>query len=160
MYSTRIRSKTIRKSDKPISTCLIDQMQCDENFFNKILRNSDEVKEILKSSEPWWLQGSSAQDVTRFLKKATDILQRTIKIVDLNGGEQVFKFESTTKVQAKPYHLCFVQYFGFVYYRCWLSITCKIVQNTLTTQMEPVLENKPDLNKTSSFTRISNFFRR
>ena len=82
---------------------------------------------------------STVQDVTQVLEKASKILQRTIKIVDVKGGEQVFKFKS-----AEPYHLCFVDDSGSqestVYFRCWLSITCKNVHNTLATQMEPDLE--------------------
>ena len=92
---------------------------------------------------------STVQDVSQVLEKASKILQRTIKIVDVKGGEQVFKFKQAQKFQifekklslsvrspcAEPYHLCFVDdsnsQESTVYFRCWLSITCKNVRNTL-----------------------------
>ena len=77
--------------------------------------------------------------MTQFLEKASKVLQRTINIVDIKGGEQVFKFKSAKNVQAEPYHLCFAKtYASTVVFRGWLSITSKNVQNTLATQMEPV----------------------
>ena len=176
MYCPTSLYKTIEESDKPISTCLLDQMKNDANFPDKklkILASSvaplqraanialkNQVFETLKSFEPSWNRASNVQDVTTFLKKATKILQRTINIVDLKGGEKVFKFKLATNVEAEPYHLCFVQDSDNVYQRCWLSITCKKVQNTLTTQMEPALEIKPDLNKSRGFSRVFNFFRK
>ena len=138
--------KTIEESDKPISICLLDQMKNDANFSVKTPRIGDEGKDLtdinqvvetLRSFEPSWNLNSSVQDVTQFLEKASKVLQRTINIVDLKGVEQVFKFKSAKNVQAEPYHLCFVQSYVRVFYRCWLSITCKNVQNTLATQMEP-----------------------
>ena len=155
MYSAWILSKTIEKSDKPISTCLLDQMKNDANFSNKKPRIGDEGKDLtdinqvfetLQSFEPYWGYSSTEKDVTKFLEKASKFLQRTIKIVNLKGGEQVFKFKSAENVQADPYHLCKVQ-------NCWLSITCKNVQNTEATQME--LDPR-----SSGFSRILNFFRK
>ena len=155
MYCPTSLYKTIEESDKPISTCLLDQMKNDANIALK-----NQVFETLKSFEPSWNRASNVQDVTTFLKKATKILQRTINIVDLKGGEKVFKFKLATNVEAEPYHLCFVQDSDNVYQRGWVSITCKKVQNTLTTQMEPALEIKPDLNKSRGFSRVFNFFRK
>ena len=169
MYSKVSYYKTIETSDKPISTCLLDQMKKDANFSVKNpgignegrdLTDINQVFETLKSFEPSWNRASNVQDVTTFLKKATKILQRTINIVDLKGGEKVFKFKLATNDEAEPYHLCFVQDSDNVYQRGWVSITCKKVQNTLTTQMEPALEIKPDLNKSRGFSRVFNFFRK
>ena len=155
MYYTESYYKTLEKSDKPISTCLLDQMKNDANF--PLYRNTNKIFETLKSFEPWLNWNSTVQDVTQFLEKASNLLQRTINIVDLKGGEQVVKFNSATKVQAEPYHLCFVHNSFFDVHRnqrrCWLSITCKNVQNTETTQME--------LDPGSSgFSRMLNFFRK
>ena len=139
MYSARGRYKTMKQSDKPISTCLLDQMKNDANFSVKNPRIGHQGKDLtdinqvfgtLQSFEPSWNRYSSVQDVTQFLEKASKVLQRTINIVDLKGEEQDFKFES-----AQPYHLCFGQ--RLVCYRGWLSITSKNVQNTPDTQMEP-----------------------
>merc|ERR1712051_619698 len=77
MYSTGILSKTIEKSDKPISTCLFDQMKNDANFSvknprigveGKDLTDINQVFETLKSFEPRWISDSSVQDVTQFLE--------------------------------------------------------------------------------------------
>ena len=160
MYSKVSYYKTIETSDKPISTCLLDQMKNDANFSvknpgigdeGKDLTDINQVFETLQSFEPNWGRISSTKkDLTKFLEKASKVLQRTIKIVDLKGGEQVFKFKSAKHVQAESYHLCFVQHsVAIVYYiTCWLSITTKNVENTLVTQMEPTLEeDEPDLKK-------------
>ena len=171
MYSDRDWFKTIEKSDKPISTCLLDQMKNDANFSvknprigveGKDLTDINQVFETLKSFEPRWISDSSVQDVTQFLEKASKVLQRTINIVDLKGGEQVFKFKSAKNVQAEPYHLIFVQREVYkVYNRGWLTITSKNVQNTLAMDMEPALEkDKPDLKKPSGFSRVLKFFRK
>ena len=145
MYSIESIYKTIEKSDQPISTCLLDQMKNDAKFSDKNPRIGDEGKDLtdinkvfetLKSFEARLNSDSSVQDVTQFLEKASKVLQRTINIVDLKGGEQLIKFKSAIKVQSEPYHLCSIQC-SSVYSRCWLSITCKNVQNTLATQMEP-----------------------
>ena len=82
MYSTGILSKTIKKSDKPISTCLLDQMKNDAKFSDKNPRIGDEGKDLtdinqvfetLKSFEPSWHLNSTVQDVTQFLEKASNI---------------------------------------------------------------------------------------
>ena len=156
IYSTDPFYKTIETSKKPISTCLLDQMKNDAKFSEKNpsigddgkdLNDINQVFETLQSFESRLDYTSTVQDVTQVLEKASKILQRPINIVDVKGGEQVFKFKS-----AEPYHLCFVDDSGTqestVYFRCWLSITCKNVHNTLATQMEPTLEeDKPDLKK-------------
>jgi hypothetical protein len=170
MYSADPFYKTIETSNKPISTCLLDQMKNDANFSNKNPRIGDEGKDLtdidkvfetLKLSKESLNVLSSVQDVTQFLEKASNILQRTINIVDLKGGEQVFKFQSAKTVQAEPYHLCFAQIYSYVSDRGWLSITSKNVQNTLATQMEPAHEeNEPDLKKPSGFSRVLKFFRK
>ena len=169
MYSKAFYYKTIENSDKPISTCLLDQMKNDAKFSEKTPRIGDEGKDLndinqvfetLQSFESRLDYTSTVQDVTQVLEKASKILQRTIKIVDVKGGEQVFKFKSSKNVQAEPYHLCFIQ-FSLVYSRCWLSITSKNVQNTLATQMEPALEEKnPELKKKRGFSRVLKFFRK
>ena len=139
MYSADPFYKTIETSNKPISTCLLDQMKNDAKFSKKKPRIGDEgidlnvinqVFETLQSFESKLDYTSTVQDVTQVLEKASKILQRTIKIVDVKGGEQVFQFKS-----AEPYHLCFVDdsnsQESTVYFRCWLSITCKNEHNTL-----------------------------
>ena len=153
MCSSMPYYKTIEISDKPISACLLDQMKNDAKFFHKNPRIGDEAKgrdlidflklfevfESLKSFEPKWNQDSTTQEVTNFLKKASKILQQTIKILDLKGGEQVFELNLAANVQEEPYHLCFVQYSpDYIFERCWLSISPKNVQNTM--KMEPTLE--------------------
>ena len=172
MYCTVSDYKTLEKSDKPISTCLLDQMKNDAKFSNKNTRIGEKRKDInkvfetLKSFEPWLHWDSTAKDVTQFLEKASNLLQRKIKVVNLKGGEQVLKFNSATNIQAEPYHLCFVHnevpFFDALrnQRRGWLSITCKNVRNTAATQIEPDLENKPDLNKTRPFSQVLNFFQK
>ena len=145
-------------SYKPISTCLLDQMKNDVKFSDKNPEIINQVFETLFTFEAMVNINSTIKDVTEFFKKASNILQRTINIVDLKGGEEVFRLKSATEVRSEPYHLCFVQH--YVYYRCWLSITPKKVQNTLATEMEPASERKSLVNRTSSFSRISNFFRK
>ena len=143
MYSSNDYYETIEEINKPISTCLLDQMKNDADFMNKNPRIDDDVNltdidqvfETLKSFEPKLNEDSSVQVVTKFLKKATDILQRAINIVDINGEEKVFKFKSAKNIPAKPYHLCFVQVFD-IEDRSWLSITSKNVENTQATQKE------------------------
>ena len=164
MYSKVSYYKTIENSDKPISTCLLDQMKSDANFSVKNPRIGDEGKDLTDINQVFETLKSfetdvfSVQDVTNFLEKASKVLQRTINIVDLKGGEQVFKFKSAKNVLAEPYHLCL---HSFVNRRCWLSITCNNVQNTLVTQMEPALEvDKPDLKKPSGFSQVLKFFRK
>ncbi len=170
MYSTFSSYKTIEESDKPISTCLLDQMKNDANFSDKKPRTGKEGKDLtdinqvfetLQSFEPRWKVFSNVQDVTQFLEKASKILQRTINIVNVKGGEQIFKFKSAKNVQAEPYYLCFVQYSVDVDHRGWLSITSKNMHNILATKMEPDLEeDKPHLKKTRGFSRVLNFFRK
>ena len=183
MYGSMLNYKTIEESDKPISTCLLDHMKNDVNFSNKNPRISNKqrdfqilyqhlkdnleeqlgpfVFETLVSNEALLNQDSTVQDVTAFLKKASKILQRTIKIVDLKGGEQTLKFKSATNVQAEPYYLCFVQHSDdYVVRRGWLSITPKNVQNTLAVQKKPSLEDRPLLNRTGGFSQVMKFFRR
>ena len=168
MYSADPFYKTIETSSKPISTCLLDQMKSDANFSVKNPRIGDEgrdltdINQVFETLKSFEKVVSSVQDVTQFLEKASKVLQRTINIVDLKGGEQVFEFKSEKNVQAEPYHLCFVQSYIVGYRSCaWLSITCKNVHNTLATQMEPAFEEeKPDFKKTRSFSRVLNFFRK
>ena len=139
--------KIVHYSDKPISTCLLDQMKNDAKFSDKTPETINQVFETLCTFEAKAnieYVNSTIKDVTKFFKKASNILQRTINIVDLKGGEQVFRLKLATEVQSEPYHLCFVQPVGYVYFRCWLSITPKRVQNT----------------QTSSFSRISSFFQK
>ena len=160
MYSKVSYYKTIETSDKPISTCLLDQMKNDAKFSEKKPTEINQVFETLKSFEPSWHLNSTVQDETQFLEKASKVLQRLINVVDLKGLEQVLKFKSAKNVQAEPYHLCFVQSYN-VGYSCWLSITCKNVHNTLATQMEPAFEeDKLDLKKPSGFSRVLKFFRK
>ena len=166
MYCISDCYKTIGKSDKPISTCLLDQIKSHANFSVKNPRIGDEgrdltdINQVFETLKSFETEVSSVQDVTNFLEKASKILQRTINIVDLKGGEQVFKFKSAKNVQAEPYHLCFILHY-MVNRRCWLSITCNNVQNTLATQMEPALEeDKPDLKKPSGFSQVLKFFRK
>ena len=161
------RYKTIEESDKPISTCLLDHMKNDVNFSNKNpridnkkrdLTDKTKVFETLVSNEALLNQDSTVQDVTTFLKKASKILQRTINIIDLKGGEQVLKFKSAKNDPAEPYYLCFVQHSDdYVVRRGWLSITPKNVQNTLAVLKKPSLE---DRNRTGGFSQVMNFFRR
>ena len=170
MYGSMLFYKTIEESDKPISTCLLDHMKNDVNFSDKNSRISNKqrdltditkVFETLVSNEALLNQDSTVQDVTKFLKKASKILQRTIQIVDLKGGEQTLKFKSATNVQAEPYYLCFVQHSDdYVVRRGWLSITPKNVQNTPAVQKKPSLEDRPLLNRTGGFSQVMNFFRR
>ena len=158
------RYKTIEESDKPISTCLLDHMKNDAMFSFKNPKNGDEgrdmtdinnVFEALKSFEQTLNSDSSVQDATKFLKKASDIVQRTIKIVDLKGEEQVLRFKSPTNVQVELYHLCFIQHsYHDVHRRYWLSITPKNAQN------EAAPEYKPLLKKTRSFSRFMKSFRK
>ena len=124
MYSTSVLYRTIEKSYKPISRCLLDQMKNDANFSVKNPRIGDEGKDLteinqvfetLKSFEPSWHLNSTVQDETQFLEKASKVLQRLINVVDLKGLEQVLKFKSAKNVQAEPYHLCFVQSFNVGY---------------------------------------------
>ena len=118
MYSKINNYKTVTHSDKPISTCLLDQMKNDAKFSDNTPETINQVFETLHTFE-------AMVDIDQFFKEASKILQRSINIVDLKGGEQVFKFKSATKTQAEPYHLCFLQYCDYVYQRFWLSITCK-----------------------------------
>jgi hypothetical protein len=143
---TRLMSsyKIVHYSDKPISTCLLDQVKNDVKFSDKTPETINQVFETLCTFEAMVKINSTITDETQFLKKASNILQRRINIVDLKEGEKSFKLKSATKVQSEPYHLCFVQPSGHVYFRCWLSITPKKVQNT----------------QTSSFSRISSFFQK
>ena len=139
IYSARTYYKTIEVSDEPILSCLFDQMKNDPNFAfknsrygveKKDLTDINQVFESLKSFESSLNYDSTVQDLTKFFTKASKILQRTINIVNIKGGEQVFKFKSAKNVQAEPYHLCFVKIYDYVDYRGWLSITSKNVQNT------------------------------
>ena len=160
MYSADPFYKTIETSSKPISTCLLDQMKNDPKFSEanprigdegKDLNDINQVFETLQSFESNLDYTSTIQDVTQVLEKASKILQRTIKIVNVKGEEQVFMFKQAQKFQifekklslsvrslcAEPYHLCFVDdsnsQESTVYFRCWLSITCKNVHNILAT---------------------------
>ena len=170
MYGSMLFYKTIEESDKPISTCLLDHMKNDVNFSNKNPKISNKqrdltditkVFETLVSNEALLNQDSTVQDVTTFLKKASKILQRTIEIVNLKGGEQTLKFKSATNVQAEPYYLCFVQHSNdYVVRRGWLSITPQKWRNNLASKMETILENRLLLNRTGGFSQVMNFFRR
>ena len=171
MYCKASIYKTVKYSDTPISTCLLDQMKNDANFSEKNPRIGDEGKhlteinqvfETFKSFELSLNAYSTVQNLNHFLEEASNILQRTISIVNIKGGEQVFECKAAQNVQAEPYHLCFVQDYNHkVYSRCWLSINCKNVKNTPAGQKELAIEeDKPDLKKTHSFSRVLNFFRK
>ena len=164
LYSTMPRYKTIEESNEPISTCLLDHWKNDAMLSFEKTKIGDEgrdlpdinnVFEALKSFERTLNSNSTIQDVTKFCKKASNFVQRTINIVDLKGGKQVFSFKSATNVQVEPYHLCFVQHsYHDVHRRYWLSITPKNAQN------EPAPECKPLLKKTRSFSRFLKSFRK
>ena len=97
MYGSMLFYKTIEESDKPISTCLLDHMKNDVNFSDKNPKISNKqrdltditkVFETLVSNEALLNQDSTVQDVTTFLKKISNTLQRTINIVDLKHTGQ------------------------------------------------------------------------